>query len=207
MDFVNKINYNGKDYDVYANIIEVSELPEITEELKKSIIRYNDLCYWVKNGEWKAINEETDPTVPQHVKDITQEDIEKWNNGTGGTGGTSDYNDLKNKPKINDVDLEGNKSLDDLGIQPKGDFATKDELNTKASITDMTNYIEEHKEELKGAGGTVIQEEEPTDDAVIWVDTDEDGEVFEEDVFKKEMETYCANYIDEQITQAIGGAY
>lgn len=27
-----------------------------------------------------GIVEETDPTVPQHVKDITEEDIEKWNN-------------------------------------------------------------------------------------------------------------------------------
>lgn len=58
-----------------------------------------------------------------------------------------------------------------------------------------------------GGNGTYMGTEEPTDDAVIWVDTDEDGEVFEEDVFKKEMETYCTNYIDTQITQAIGGAY
>jgi hypothetical protein len=35
-----------------------------------------------------------------------------------------DYNDLTNKPQINDVELEGNKTLDDLGIQAKGDFAT-----------------------------------------------------------------------------------
>ena len=37
---------------------------------------------------------------------------------TGGGGGTSDYNDLTNKPQINSVELSGNKSLDDLGIQP-----------------------------------------------------------------------------------------
>lgn len=36
---------------------------------------------------------------------------------TGGGGGTSDYNDLTNKPQINSVELSGNKSLDDLGIQ------------------------------------------------------------------------------------------
>lgn len=34
----------------------------------------------------------------------------------GGTG-TNNYNDLTNKPQINDVDLVGNKSLSDLGIQ------------------------------------------------------------------------------------------
>lgn len=41
----------------------------------------------------------------------------KWVNGTAsGGGGTSDYTDLANKPKINNVTLAGNKSLSDLGI-------------------------------------------------------------------------------------------
>lgn len=41
----------------------------------------------------------------------------KWVNGTAsGGGGTSDYTDLTNKPKINNVTLAGNKSLSDLGI-------------------------------------------------------------------------------------------
>jgi hypothetical protein len=34
----------------------------------------------------------------------------------GGSGGTMDYNDLTNKPQINNVTLTGNKSLQDLGI-------------------------------------------------------------------------------------------
>lgn len=34
----------------------------------------------------------------------------------GGGGGTSDYTDLTNKPKINGVTLNGNKSTSDLGI-------------------------------------------------------------------------------------------
>ena len=35
----------------------------------------------------------------------------------GGGGGTSNYNELDNKPSINDITLTGNKSLTDLGIQ------------------------------------------------------------------------------------------
>ena len=35
----------------------------------------------------------------------------------GGGGGTSDYDDLTNKPQINDVPLSGNKSGSDLGLQ------------------------------------------------------------------------------------------
>lgn len=33
-------------------------------------------------------------------------------------GGTANYNDLTNKPQINSVELVGNKTLNDLGIQP-----------------------------------------------------------------------------------------
>ena len=35
---------------------------------------------------------------------------------------TNDYNRLINKPQINSVELIGNKSLDDLDIQVKGDY-------------------------------------------------------------------------------------
>lgn len=35
-----------------------------------------------------------------------------------GSGGTNDYEKLTNKPKINEVELEGNKSLEELGISP-----------------------------------------------------------------------------------------
>ena len=36
--------------------------------------------------------------------------------GGGGGGGTDNYNDLSNKPQINSVTLQGNKSFDDLGL-------------------------------------------------------------------------------------------
>lgn len=58
-------------------------------------------------------------------------------NSTGGSGGTSDYTDLTNKPSINNVILSGNKSLNDLGIQPAGNYALESEIPTKTS--DLTN--------------------------------------------------------------------
>ena len=39
------------------------------------------------------------------------------------SGGTSDYTDLTNKPKINNVELNGNKTSSDLGLQPAGNYA------------------------------------------------------------------------------------
>lgn len=42
-----------------------------------------------------------------------------------GGGGTSDYNDLANKPSVNNVTLTGNKSLSDLGAASAADVAAK----------------------------------------------------------------------------------
>ena len=50
-----------------------------------------------------------------------------------GGGGTSDYTDLTNKPKINNVELNGNKTSSDLGLQPAGNYITK-------AVDDLENY-------------------------------------------------------------------
>lgn len=43
----------------------------------------------------------------------------KESSSSGGTGGTTNYNELTNKPQINDVELIGNKTSDELGLQNK----------------------------------------------------------------------------------------
>ncbi len=48
---------------------------------------------------------------------------------------TKNYNELENKPKINNVVLQGNKSLDELGVQPKGNYA--DEILTNSEIEEL----------------------------------------------------------------------
>lgn len=48
-----------------------------------------------------------------------------------GTGGTTNYNDLSNKPQINSIELVGNRSLDELNIQIKGDYETESISNTE----------------------------------------------------------------------------
>jgi hypothetical protein len=45
----------------------------------------------------------------------------------------SDYNQLTNKPQINSVELSGNKTLADLGIQAAGNYALKSDIPTKVS--------------------------------------------------------------------------
>lgn len=46
-------------------------------------------------------------------------------------GGTNNYDELENKPKINSVELSGNLTLDELEIQPKGDYVTNNTLDTE----------------------------------------------------------------------------
>lgn len=50
------------------------------------------------------------------TKTIAISDGEKGDTGERGEPGTTDYSDLENKPKINNVELNGNKSLQDIGI-------------------------------------------------------------------------------------------
>lgn len=52
---------------------------------------------------------------------------------SGGEGGTADYTELENKPSINNVELDGNKSLTDLGV------AAASHTHTKSNITDFTH--------------------------------------------------------------------
>jgi hypothetical protein len=49
--------------------------------------------------------------------------------------GVKDYNLLENKPKINNVVLQGDKTLDELGVQPKGNYA--DEILTNSEIEEL----------------------------------------------------------------------
>ena len=64
-------------------------------------------------------------------------------NGQDGTGGGSDYTDLTNKPSINDVTLEGNKSLSELGVQ--------------ATLTSGTNIKTINNESILGSGNITIE--------------------------------------------------
>lgn len=63
--------------------------------------------------------------------------------GGGGGGGTSDYTDLTDKPKINNVELNGNKTSSDLGLQPAGNYVTNTDYagaNKVGVIRTNTDY-------------------------------------------------------------------
>ena len=58
----------------------------------------------------------------------------------GGGGGTSDYDDLSNKPKINNVILSGNKTTSQLGLPTKTSDLTNDSGFITAAVANLTYY-------------------------------------------------------------------
>ena len=86
----------------------------------------------------------------------------------GGGSGSSNYNDLENKPSIGNVSLEGNKTLDELGIASKQEVEGKqDAINTvnlsvgngsgtpSGSASVSGNILNINLENVKGGKGNV----------------------------------------------------
>jgi len=90
-------------------------------------------------GGGSAITEETDPTVPEYVKNISEEDIESWDNKA-----TTDYVDQKVADLVNSAP----ETLDTLGevakaIEENADVvdALNSAIGNKADKSDLTDYV------------------------------------------------------------------
>lgn len=77
------------------------------------------------------------PAEPLTREEAYLDEIAK--NGSGGGGGTTNYNSLSNKPQIAGTELQGNKSLADLGIASASDLAAKQNALTAGDYIDITN--------------------------------------------------------------------
>lgn len=76
--------------------------------------------------------------------------------GGGGGGGSIDYADLTNKPKINNVELSGNKSPSDLGVASETDLETlSDNVGdlSELATTEKTSLVGAINEIAGGGGG------------------------------------------------------
>lgn len=104
-----------------------------------------EVTYAMPSG---GVTQETDPTVPQHVKDITEEDITSWNNKSEFSGS---YNDLTDTPTIENQYTDEDKTKVDL-IDNTGD-------GSKYLSNDGT-----YKEVASGGGGSGAIEWTPSKD-------------------------------------------
>lgn len=109
----------------------------------------NQLINNIENNKeiYIGINE---PTVNQTIWYDTNEEVIKvkvdgqWRTIlTSSSVETTDYGDLSNKPKINNIELVGNKTLDSLGIQPKGNYITDNNY-----VHTDNNFTENYKTKL-----------------------------------------------------------
>ena len=85
-----------------------------------------------------------------------------------GESGTTNYNALTNKPSIEGKTLSGNKTLEELGIQAVGDYATTEDLQEYALVdesgfslvltVDPQTYVMDIQ--LKNKGGAVISSQQ-----------------------------------------------
>ena len=77
-------------------------------------------------------------------------------NKSGGGSGTSNYNDLDNKPKINNVTLEGNKTSSELGLTGDKDFTYI--KSTPDKVWDITHNLDKYPSVtiVDSAGSVVI---------------------------------------------------
>lgn len=79
--------------------------------------------------------------------------------GKGGGEGTDNYNDLSNKPKINNVTLNGNKTASDLGLASAEDLEGKIDSPESAGSEGQVLTLDENGdpvwEDPQGGGGGI----------------------------------------------------
>lgn len=76
--------------------------------------------------------------------EILYQEVARLETGGGGTG-TDNYNELENKPKINNITLSGNKSGSDLGLASTSDLSayltSSDAAATYQTQAGMSDYL------------------------------------------------------------------
>lgn len=122
-------NENTIELGVYGFALEGQKLVKRCSPIPTSII--------IKKGSYKEGDESTDAS-PNSFEYYLAECKKIKDSMEGGTGtGTSNYTELNNKPKINNVELTGNKSLEDLGIN----------IPTKTSeLSNDSGFLTEHQD-------------------------------------------------------------
>ena len=80
-----------------------------------------------------GVVKEEDPTVPQHVKDISQSDINRWNNKSDFSGS---YTDLTNKP-TNVTEFENDAGYIDRTVNDLINYYNKNESYNKDEVNEL----------------------------------------------------------------------
>ena len=146
------ISSTGGGTSNYQDLTNKPSINNITLTGNKSL---NDLGIQAAGN---YLTSETDPTVPSYVKNITQENINNWNNKSDFSG---DYNDLSNKPTIPAEVTEstvsnwgftkntGTYSKPQNGI-PKTDLESAVQTSLGKADTALQSYTEQYTGTITG---------------------------------------------------------
>lgn len=96
---------------------------EASESASTAITKAEESAESALKSEGYAVGEQNGEPVDE--TSIYYHNNAKWYSQSGG-GGTHNYEELANKPSINDVTLEGNKTLEELGVPLKTSELTND---------------------------------------------------------------------------------
>lgn len=134
--------YPVDDKETSGDNITFSWLVGRTAFEKMGEVKFN-VCLRKTNGDGVVVKEfnttittlppvieglETTERIVQQNPDVIESILQRLGvlEENGGGGGSSDYSDLENKPQLNGITLEGNKTLEDVGVQPKGNYLTSE---------------------------------------------------------------------------------
>lgn len=134
-----------KEKNIYASVVDTKDIQSIA---LNTLLKGKDGVSVIDAN----INDE------KHLI-ITLSDKTKIDAGIIDTDKEIDYNVLQNLPKINDVEIKGNKSLQELGIQPEGNYVQDDNYvhtdnnftnEEKSKLAELNNYNDtEIKQSIK----------------------------------------------------------
>lgn len=89
---------------------EISVKEQAVAEYTAQAKQYRDEAEQFRNQAFSS--------TPEGYLELVEQVVENTRKIEEGVGGVSDYEDLDNKPKINEVELSGNKTLEELGVKP-----------------------------------------------------------------------------------------
>lgn len=109
--------------------------------------------------------------------------------GMGGGGGTENYNALSNKPQINSEELSGNKTAEDLGLQPAGNYLTNE---SDPTVPAWAKEDEKPEYTASEVGAVAINQGAENAGKILTVGAD--GNVAPQDTRQKNLEKTIENY-------------
>lgn len=130
--------YHNEDASGEITPEEISGVNTVVNLLEEEITKVDNM-----DIDAEKVGDTATITITNKDGETKSVEIKDGKDGGGGSGGTSNYNNLINKPSINNVTLQGDLSASDLGINEYDDTEIKQDINTVTTIANTAKSIAE----------------------------------------------------------------